>query len=65
MTFLLRSPASFDNNEDIQKYVKSGKALLLKGDAMVQQDVRRAWEEAGKFGNIDLLLFTVGKAYDN
>ncbi|KAK7444106.1 hypothetical protein VKT23_011179 [Stygiomarasmius scandens] len=63
VTFLLRNPSVFDADETIQKYVKSGKALLLKGDALVEQDVKRAWEEAashGPEGKVDLLLFTVG-----
>ncbi|KAJ3514207.1 hypothetical protein NLJ89_g2500 [Agrocybe chaxingu] len=60
VTFLLRSPAVFDADETIQKYVKAGKARLLKGDALVKEDVQRAWDEARKDGPVDVLLFTVG-----
>ncbi|KAF8969585.1 hypothetical protein BDZ97DRAFT_1653517 [Flammula alnicola] len=60
VTFLLRSPATFDSNETIQKYVKSGKARLLKGDALVKEDVQRSWNEAAKDAPVDLLLFSVG-----
>ncbi|KDR80438.1 hypothetical protein GALMADRAFT_92851 [Galerina marginata CBS 339.88] len=59
-TFLLRSPATFDNDEAIQKHVKSGKARLIKGDALVIEDVRSLWAEAGKDAPVDLVLFTVG-----
>ncbi|PPQ89433.1 hypothetical protein CVT25_012812 [Psilocybe cyanescens] len=60
VTFLLRSPAAFDSDEVIQKYVKSGKARLIKGDALVEDDVQASWSEAVKCGPIDLLLCTVG-----
>ncbi|KAH7922166.1 hypothetical protein BV22DRAFT_1197640 [Leucogyrophana mollusca] len=62
VTFLLRSPQTFDGDAKIQQYVQSGKARLVKGDALVKEDVQRAWDEAK--GNdsrpVDLLLFTVG-----
>lgn len=61
MTFLLRSPSIFDSDEVIQKHLESGNARLLQGDALVRKDVQRAWEEAAKYGKVDLLLFTVGK----
>jgi len=49
VTFLLRSgPAAFDKDNIIQKYVKSGKARLVKGDALNKEDVAKAWEEAAK-----------------
>ncbi|EPQ57830.1 hypothetical protein GLOTRDRAFT_36291 [Gloeophyllum trabeum ATCC 11539] len=63
ITFLLRSPSVFDNDEKIQGYIASGKARLVKGDALVKEDVRRAWEVAGqgeREGQVDFLLFTVG-----
>jgi len=59
-TFLLRSPATFDNDEAIQKHIKSGKARLIKGDALVVEDVRNLWAEASKEAPVDLVLFTVG-----
>ncbi|KAF9060958.1 hypothetical protein BDP27DRAFT_1338893 [Rhodocollybia butyracea] len=60
VTFMLRSPSVFDSDEAIQSHIKSGKAHLFKGDALVQSDVKHAWDEASAHGNIDLLLFTVG-----
>lgn len=60
MTFLLRSPAVFDGDENIQKHVKDDRVCLLKGDGLVKEDVQRAWDEAGKAGPVDVLLFSVG-----
>ncbi|KAF7976767.1 hypothetical protein HWV62_5768 [Athelia sp. TMB] len=63
VTFLLRSPSCFDTDETIQKYVKSGKARLIKGDALVKTDVVRSWAEAAQGEGeqrVDVLLFTVG-----
>ncbi|KAJ7717037.1 hypothetical protein B0H16DRAFT_1388487 [Mycena metata] len=58
VTFLLRSPAVFDKDELIQRYIKSGgNARLVKGDATKQEDVQRAWDEAGV---VDAVVFSVG-----
>ncbi|KAF8834579.1 hypothetical protein BDN67DRAFT_1047124 [Paxillus ammoniavirescens] len=48
--------------ETIQKYVQQGKACLVQGDALIKDDVQRAWNEAAKGDDkpINLLLFTVG-----
>jgi hypothetical protein len=51
----------FDNDEVVQGYVKTGTARLLQGDALIRDDVQRAWREAAKIGDVDLLLFTVGE----
>lgn len=63
VTFLLRSPSCFDADETIQKYIKAGKARLVKGDALVKADVAKAWGEAAQGDGeqrVDVLLFTVG-----
>ncbi|KAJ4482282.1 hypothetical protein J3R30DRAFT_2151423 [Lentinula aciculospora] len=60
ITFMLRSPSVFDSDEKIQSYVQSGKAHLIKGDALVQSDVQHAWNKALTFGSVDLVLFSVG-----
>ncbi|EIN06973.1 hypothetical protein PUNSTDRAFT_104390 [Punctularia strigosozonata HHB-11173 SS5] len=59
VTFLLRYPSCFDKNETIQRFVASGKAKLVKGDALNQDEVRAGWEAAGGI-DVDLLLFTLG-----
>jgi hypothetical protein len=63
VTFLLRSPKVFDSDETIQKYVRTGKARLIQGDALVKDDVKRAWAEAAKGDDdrpVEFLIFTVG-----
>ncbi|OBZ69119.1 hypothetical protein A0H81_10877 [Grifola frondosa] len=62
VTFLLRYPSVFDQDATIQKFVKDGKARLVKGDALNAEDVARGWEEArkGDDNSVDLVLFTVG-----
>ncbi|KAJ6594473.1 hypothetical protein B0H19DRAFT_916713 [Mycena capillaripes] len=57
VTFILRTPSVFDTDPVIQRYLKSGKARLVKGDASRDEDTRRAWEEAGA---VDALIFSVG-----
>ncbi|KII93363.1 hypothetical protein PLICRDRAFT_101613 [Plicaturopsis crispa FD-325 SS-3] len=57
VTFLLRNPATFDADAIVQKYVQTGKARLVKGDALVRDDVQRAWDAAGP---VDAVVFTVG-----
>ncbi|EIN07952.1 hypothetical protein PUNSTDRAFT_135470 [Punctularia strigosozonata HHB-11173 SS5] len=59
VTFLLRSPTCFDDDETIQSFVASGKAKLVKGDALNQEEVRAGWQAAGGT-DVDLLLFTLG-----
>ena len=60
MTFLLRSPTTFDDDQTVQKYVKSGKARLIKGNALVPADVQAVWAAASKDQPVDVLIFTVG-----
>ncbi|KAJ7077315.1 hypothetical protein B0H15DRAFT_925000 [Mycena belliarum] len=57
VTFLGRNPAALETNELLQGYLKSGKARVIKGDATKEEDVRRAWSEAG---TVDIVLFGVG-----
>jgi len=60
VTFLLRSPTTFDDDEVIQKHVKSGKARLVQGDGLVVADVQNVWAVACRDKPVDVLLFTVG-----
>lgn len=62
IVFQLRNPSCFDNDAEIQPFVTSGKAKLVTGDAMVEEDVRSAWTEANADGEaVDVVLFSVGK----
>jgi hypothetical protein len=63
---LLRFPSIFDADVTIQKYVNVGKARLIKGDALIKDDVKKAWVEAAKGEGeekVDILLFTVGVSF--
>jgi len=60
VTFLLRSPATFDDDQTIQKYVKSGHARLIKGDGLVLADVQNVWTAASSDQPVDVVLFTIG-----
>ncbi|KAF9053171.1 hypothetical protein BJ165DRAFT_1339359 [Panaeolus papilionaceus] len=59
VTFLLRNPSVFDTDNEIQTYVKSGQARLIKGDALSSEDMKALWTEASKGRPVDVLLFTV------
>lgn len=61
MTFLLRSPSVFNDDAQVQEYVKSEKAFLIQGDALKQSDVQNVWAEASRHGDVDVVLSTVGK----
>ncbi|KAG8940853.1 hypothetical protein FRC04_005004 [Tulasnella sp. 424] len=61
IVFQLRNPSCFDNDAEIQPFVTSGEAKLVKGDAMVEEDVCSAWTEANADGEaVDVVLFSVG-----
>lgn len=64
VTFLLRNPSIFDTDTSIQPFISSGKAHIVKGDALVKEDVAKAWNEAisrdESAGRVDYLLFTLG-----
>jgi len=44
----------------MKSYIASGKARLVKGDALNREDVTRAWQSAIEDGPVDVLLFTLG-----
>ncbi|KAL1754626.1 hypothetical protein FB107DRAFT_215341 [Schizophyllum commune] len=60
VTFLLRNTAVFDADPVLQRNIGAGKARLVQGDGLKQDDVARAWAEAAKDRPVDTLLFTVG-----
>lgn len=68
VTFLLRKTNAFDDDITMKPYVASGKARLVQGDALKEEDVRRAWSTAaraeGDEGVVDACLFTVGASVD-
>ena len=63
VTYLLRSPDAFKNDEVMQDYIKSGRVRIVQGDALQAEDVAKGWEAAqGPVGDshVDLVLFTIG-----
>lgn len=46
----------------MQPHVESGRAQLVRGDALDSDDVKRAWEKATDFGRaVDYVVFSLGK----
>ena len=61
-TLLLRNAKVFDNDEQMHPHVESGRAQLVEGDALVSDDVKRAWDKATDYGRaVDYVVFTIGK----
>ncbi|KAL1685885.1 hypothetical protein GGG16DRAFT_65340 [Schizophyllum commune] len=58
VTFLLRNTAVFNADLVIQRNIGAGKARLVQGDGLKQDDVAHAWAEAAKDRQADTLLFT-------
>jgi len=59
-TLLLRNDKVFDNDERMKPHVDSGRAQLVQGDALVTDDVERAWEKATDGRTVDFVVFTIG-----
>lgn len=62
MTFLLRGKHTFDNDTQMQKYIKNGQAKLSFGDAMSSADVKKALDLAGENGPISFITFSIGES---
>ncbi|EKM75291.1 hypothetical protein AGABI1DRAFT_103047 [Agaricus bisporus var. burnettii JB137-S8] len=61
VTYLLRNPSVFDNDANIQPFLSTKKARIVKGDALVKNDVARTWSEATSDSKpVNYLLFTLG-----
>lgn len=59
--YLLRNPSVFDNDANIQPFLSTKKARIVKGDALVKNDVARTWSEATSDSKpVNYLLFTLG-----
>ena len=62
-TLLLRKTDVFDNDEQMRPHVESGRAQLVQGDALVEDDVKAVWEKAADGRAVDYVVFTLGKPY--
>ena len=62
VTFLLRYTNAFDKDEVMKAYITSGRARIVKGDALNAEDVAKGWEAAQEGpGPLDTVLFTLGE----
>ena len=62
VTFLLRNPKCFDADEFMKPYIATGKARLVPGNALKEDDVREAWKVATEQGaKVDTVLYTLGE----
>lgn len=62
ITFLLRSPAAFDEGAAIKKYITEGKVHLVKG-MPVRTDVQAARNSAAQDKNVHVRIFVLGKYF--
>ncbi len=62
VTYLLRKTSVFDEDAQVQAYIKSGKAHLVSGDGLKAEDIAKAWQAALDAGNgkIDYVVFSIG-----
>ncbi|KAG8858385.1 hypothetical protein FRB96_005270 [Tulasnella sp. 330] len=60
VVYLLRKPSVFDANEAMKPFIDSGVAEIVQGDALVADDLTRAWAQATVGGPVDVVLFTLG-----
>lgn len=61
VVFLLRNPKAFDEDATMKPYLDSGKAILVRGDALNATDVANAWKKVAEVtGRVDFVVFSVG-----
>ncbi|KAH7345754.1 hypothetical protein B0J17DRAFT_531278, partial [Rhizoctonia solani] len=59
-TLLLRRPDAIDSDPSMSDYVRNGSAKLVCGNALVRDDVQKAWDIANSDGQVDLIFFGIG-----
>jgi len=60
VTLLIRRKTTFDEDEKMQEYLKSGQAKLFIGDALLVEDVKKVWSLAAENGPVDYVITSVG-----
>ncbi|CAE7106082.1 unnamed protein product [Rhizoctonia solani] len=59
-TLILRRPDSMESEPSISEHIRNGLAKLVRGDALVREDVQKAWDVANSDGPVDLIFFGIG-----
>ena len=59
-TLLLRRPDAMKSDAAMSDYIRDGKAKLVQGDGLVQEDIQRAWDTAKGDGEVGLVFFGIG-----
>ncbi|CAE6445830.1 unnamed protein product [Rhizoctonia solani] len=57
---LLRKPEALGSDPFMNNYIKNGKAKLIRGDGLIQDDVQNVWNVASSEGLVDLVFFGIG-----
>ncbi|GAB1522280.1 hypothetical protein RhiTH_005394 [Rhizoctonia solani] len=59
-TLLLRKPDVMESDPSMKGYIQSGLAKLVRGDALVREDVQKAVNTANADGKLELIFFGIG-----
>ncbi|KAG9081388.1 hypothetical protein FRC06_005608, partial [Ceratobasidium sp. 370] len=59
-TMLLRRPEAMESDPSMNPYIKDGKAIIVRGDGLVEADVQKAWDTAKGDGQVDAVFFGIG-----
>ncbi|CAE6452416.1 unnamed protein product [Rhizoctonia solani] len=49
-----------ESDPSMSEYVRNGLAKLVRGDALVREDVQKAWDAASSDGQVDLIFSGIG-----
>jgi hypothetical protein len=54
----------FDQDTAMQPHIKVGRARIVKGDALVEENMRQVWSQAiGEDGTLDVVFSAIGMQY--
>ncbi|CAE6348249.1 unnamed protein product [Rhizoctonia solani] len=59
-TLLLRKPDAMESDPSMKDYIQNGSAKLVRGDALVREDVQKAVDVANADGKLELIFFGIG-----
>ncbi|KDN48325.1 hypothetical protein RSAG8_02917, partial [Rhizoctonia solani AG-8 WAC10335] len=59
-TFLLRRTDAMESDPSMSEYVRNGLAKLVGGDALVREDVQKAWDVANSGGQVEVIFSGIG-----